>query len=171
MRRPELKEKILELATRDGITYSDIAGELQTGSLDVWEALAHNGFSWDNETGEVYRDEPEPDGEPEDDAGEVDEKPPVNRKRREPAEDPNDLLPCPDRAGYDIDRWCRPWARKSQGRKAGPLKPDYYWYTSKDGRRRFVSGYRTRCDGVRRRDTLQFFAIQRNKAERVRRDG
>lgn len=166
----EEQEEILRLAEA-GAGFNEIINKFAQGP--AMAVLGNNGFTWEKDVIKRRAVEPEED---EDDAAELDaedadEDDDAEKRVVRVARNETDLLPCPDRRGYDIDRWCRPWSRKSRGRKAAPLTPDYYRYSAKDGRRRFVSGYRTRCEGIRRRDTLQFFAMQRNKAERLRREG
>jgi hypothetical protein len=154
----EQQSLVLELAEA-GATLGEIVNEfldeITEGRISAF--LTNAGYAWESWDECLTKRE--------ESAAQEDDKPIPEKKEA----DDTDLLPCPDRSGYFLDRWCRPWAPKSQGRKGGPLKPDYYWYTAKDGRKRFVAGYRTRVKGERRRDTFTFFAMQRNKAERLRR--
>jgi len=72
------------------------------------------------------------------------------------------LVPCPAAPGYQTDQWMRVWATKTQGRKAGPLTPRYYWYVKKKtGSKQFVYGYRISVDGAQVFRTADFFAKQR----------
>ena len=150
---PELREKILELAEREGANTRAIAVELQVDNLAVCEALAHrrDRFDWDFRSGVITKFEPVA----------VDEKEPAVAIAED---DGSDKLPMPDFAGYLVDRWFRVWGLKKRGRKAGPLTP--YHYYKPDGT--FMHGYQMSIDGERPKVSQATVAKQRHKAVRRR---
>jgi hypothetical protein len=84
-----------------------------------------------------------------------------------------DLLPFPNMAlkartdpvpipGYLIDQWCRPHGTGPR-RKKGPLAHRHYWQQGK-----FRTGYKITLNGQQRRKPDWWFAMAREKAEKLR---
>jgi hypothetical protein len=97
-------------------------------------------------------------------------KEPSQSTGRKQSDEMPELLPFPNRPGYMVDAWGVPWRTKGQGRKAGKVPLEKYWYETGTGQRKFVARYRLTVNGIRKPDTQRFCAMARLNAERAWRE-